>query len=1087
MKKSEETGSLNENDGVPVEPMTNGDSSASHNRSCSLAVRLAKANESLDEDYIWGVAATIVISLFAVHGLSYVIVEHGMFGGASEYFTTPKASTYPDNKFGMTGSAPTDQLNNDQFELFLGFVLYATVVFTGLGMEYLTWRMFLNGDWDEEKEKRWKIAQFSFSLLVATSIGLATIGNYFAMPLLVVAMWKLGFPETILFIYSALYEKENSFSERIIDFIRGVGTIVHHSSSALYVTMMLVHVLPPTPEILATLPPLLMQHWFVLLKYNHKSCYSVVETILEVWFEWTCFSVLEVVHEIHWIAGVILFSQLFAHWCYFGAGILSLVIFRKKDEMVTTTSDNILRVQQVASRRSLFLNPEELRGLNEEEEDERYHTGNEGINANGNCLKRSWIKWVLIAGVIAVAVPLITLAVKNSTQVNGNHLCPSYCDLYAKAVDACPYYVSYYDPEAVKLQPTSQCIRECEEASFSKTDSDTSFESDSLQCRMNHARMAIKEGSLTNTMHCVHATINGPYHCNQSINPKESMKSRQQFELGLDVFRNPSKWLASDNPLGISEFQALLVSIYSLLGLRGRLYVAYPSENQIAPKLDCITQDLRHRSVDGTCNSITQPFMGAVGTLFTRNLSRSKPHKTGEADVAQVASIMKRDVAADGNKVAPYNQLTSAWIQFMTHDWFQHDEDEPQGPNMKNTVTHWWDASQIYGSSQEEVTAVRVEGGKLLLDENDEVDYDEFGVPITGFRQNWWPGLHILHTIFAREHNYLVDILSDKHPSMTDDELFGTVRNIIAAILAKIHVLEWVPTLLDNKVSTMGLHITWYGLRSVVENFFRGKDVPDEVEDIIDEVKVPSVLGGGYSTDLTSFNTPFYMTEEFVSVYRMHSLLPDRMKVEGRTLSLQEMTFNDARSLVTNKTKTTETWLWAFAHTPAGTLSLKNYPRSLYNIEIGNGDTINLAEIDITRDRERGIPRYNDARRQLLLPPYKRIDDLTTDEEERQLLKSVYADIEQVDFLVGCLVDQDRPEGFAFGIVPYYIFVVMATRRIVSDRFFQEGLTEENYSESGIQYIMDTTFQDILQRQYPGIKNGIPENPFSNEWAFGTV
>jgi hypothetical protein len=83
---------------------------------------------------------------------------------------------------------------------------------------------------------------------------------------------------------------------------------------------------------------------------------------------------------------------------------------------------------------------------------------------------------------------------------------------------------------------------------------------------------------------------------------------------------------------------------------------------------------------------------------------------------------------------------------------------------------------------------------------------------------------------------------------------------------------------------------------------------------------------------------------------------------------------------------------------------------------------------------------------------------------------------------VGCLADKDRPEGFAFGIVPYYIFVVMASRRLLSDRFMQEGLTVENYSEIGVRYLMETTLHDILARQFPDMK--IPTNPFNNDWEF---
>jgi len=46
----------------------------------------------------------------------------------------------------------------------------------------------------------------------------------------------------------------------------------------------------------------------------------------------------------------------------------------------------------------------------------------------------------------------------------------------------------------------------------------------------------------------------------------------------------------------------------------------------------------------------------------------------------------------------------------------------------------------MYGSTQKEIDSVRAEGGKLHLDENDEIDYSESEIPITGFSDNWWAG-----------------------------------------------------------------------------------------------------------------------------------------------------------------------------------------------------------------------------------------------------------------------------------------------------------------------------------------------------------
>jgi|SaaInl74LU_5_DNA_1037368.scaffolds.fasta_scaffold04319_3 hypothetical protein len=129
----------------------------------------------------------------------------------------------------------------------------------GLGLEYFVWRSVLNDVWDEGKENVWRVAQFLFPILVGTSVGLSIEGNFLCLPLLALSMWKLGFPETLMLIYSALYNKDNSFVQRLIDMIRGVGTIVHHSSSTLFVTMLLFQILVPTPKLLSIIPPLLMQ------------------------------------------------------------------------------------------------------------------------------------------------------------------------------------------------------------------------------------------------------------------------------------------------------------------------------------------------------------------------------------------------------------------------------------------------------------------------------------------------------------------------------------------------------------------------------------------------------------------------------------------------------------------------------------------------------------------------------------------------------------------------------------------------------------------------------------------------------------
>jgi hypothetical protein len=235
-------------------------------------------------------------------------------------------------RYGFSESSPLESLNDYQFLIYVGIVMYFTMVFAGFGLEYLVWRIVLSGEWDESMEWKWKVAQFVFPILGATTLGLANTGNYLALPFLVVTMWKLGFPESIMLFHSSLYDTNHSWQQRTRDFIIGTGTVVHHSSSALYVAMLVSHVIPSNRDVIAVTLPLVMQHWIVLLKYESNLVYIVLECIIEAWWEWTAFSVIVAVQELHWMGGIIVLSMLFAHWCYFGGGLFGMLLVKEVEE-----------------------------------------------------------------------------------------------------------------------------------------------------------------------------------------------------------------------------------------------------------------------------------------------------------------------------------------------------------------------------------------------------------------------------------------------------------------------------------------------------------------------------------------------------------------------------------------------------------------------------------------------------------------------------------------------------------------------------------------------------------------------------------
>lgn len=59
-------------------------------------------------------------------------------------------------------------------------------------------------------------------------------------------------------------------------------------------------------------------------------------------------------------------------------------------------------------------------------------------------------------------------------------------------------------------------------------------------------------------------------------------------------------------------------------------------------------------------------------------------------------------------------------------------------------------------------------------------------------------GLELVHTVLVKEHNAIAAKLAAVYPSLSDQQLFDKARMITAAVIAKIHTLEWTPAILPE-------------------------------------------------------------------------------------------------------------------------------------------------------------------------------------------------------------------------------------------------------------------------------------------------
>jgi hypothetical protein len=146
---------------------------------------------------------------------------------------------------------------------------------------------------------------------------------------------------------------------------------------------------------------------------------------------------------------------------------------------------------------------------------------------------------------------------------------------------------------------------------------------------------------------------------------------------------------------------------------------------------------------------------------------------------------------------------------------------------------------------------------------------------------------------------------------------------------------------------------------------------------------------------------------------------------------------------------------------------LNNYPDSLQNLSVPGHGFYDLGAVDVLRDRERGVPRYNQFRRLFGLKPIARFEELTDDIEAVKALRSVYDSVEDIDLLVGNLAEAHRPAGFGFGETLFEVFILNASRRLQSDRFFTDAYREDVYTEEGLAWIDAVSYKTALLRNFP--------------------
>ncbi|GFN82742.1 chorion peroxidase [Plakobranchus ocellatus] len=233
-------------------------------------------------------------------------------------------------------------------------------------------------------------------------------------------------------------------------------------------------------------------------------------------------------------------------------------------------------------------------------------------------------------------------------------------------------------------------------------------------------------------------------------------------------------------------------------------------------------------------------------------------------------------------------------------------------------------------------------------------------------RVNVFVGLGILHTIFHRLHNHMVDQLTAVNPQWNAEKLYQESRKINAALHQHLTYNEYLPAILDHS------HLDKYRLR-------------------VGDYKYDPTLNPNMAN---SFST---------AAYRFgHSQVQDFVQV-GRDLIPTESTLMRPHLVLTRFDEVTKGLIIQPSEMVDRFFSESMTDRLFEN----NGtkrDGLDLVSLNIQRGRDHGLPPYNAFRKFCGLPPVTSFRSPVLSPKNR--LEAVYDHVDDIDLFIGGVVER---------------------------------------------------------------------------------
>jgi Ca2+-binding RTX toxin-like protein len=476
--------------------------------------------------------------------------------------------------------------------------------------------------------------------------------------------------------------------------------------------------------------------------------------------------------------------------------------------------------------------------------------------------------------------------------------------------------------------------------------------------------------------------------------------------------------------------------------------------------------DASVRPVDGIGSNADQPDWGAAGQVLQRladawyedgigqtvddlpnargisnavvQQTEDEPSSFGFSDMFWVwGQFVDHDIDLTGSGVTEYTPVSvpagdpyfdsdgtgEAVIPFFRTDYVA-GSGETTPRDYVNEITAFIDASMVYGSDAETNAALRAEGGKLIVtEENLLVETGNGDVLAGDIRAGENVGLTAMQTLFAREHNRWVDELAAADPNLDDDALYAAARQRVEAEIQAITFNEFLPLLVgeDAIAAYQGYDPTinpGISIEFATAAYRFGHSlVSSEIQRLEED---GSVIAAGN----LPLGDAFFAPEEISGNGGIDPVL--RGLADGTAQQIDTHIVEDLRSLLFG--------------------------------EPGDGG-LDLAVLNIERGRDLGVAGYNDLREAMGLQRAANFSDITSDAALAAALQEVYGDVDLVEAWIGGLAEDPYGDG-AIGELFSMVIIDQFSRLRDGDPFWSEG---SGIPQDELDALWETTLADVIE------------------------